>query len=146
MTKPEIVCICGSTRFKDEWAYWRQQFTCDGKIVLAIEIVTSKDMVTTDPELKSRLDELHKRKIDLADRVFILNVEGYIGDSTRSEIEYAERFGKPVEYLEPQSILGGDSLHHQEAGDGGCRDRHVDDGRPMERLRLNVVLSEKAQL
>ena len=103
MTKPEIVCICGSTRFKDEWSYWRQRFTCNGKIVLAIEIVTSKDMVTTDPELKSRLDELHKRKIDLADRVFILNVEGFIGDSTRSEIEYADRFGKPIEYLEPQS-------------------------------------------
>ena len=103
-------------------------------------------MVTPDPELKARLDELHKRKIDLADRVFILNAGGYIGDSTRSEIECAKIHCKPVEYLEPQSVLGGDSLHHKEAGDDGCHDRHVDDGRPMERLRLNVVLSEKAQL
>jgi hypothetical protein len=52
-------------------------------------------------EIKTKLDELHLRKIDLADEVFILNVDGYIGDSTRSEIEYAKAHGKPVEYLEP---------------------------------------------
>ncbi len=102
--KPEIVCLCGSTRFIDQWNYWRQRLTCEGKIVLAIEIVTSQDMTTdpqhADPEMKVKLDELHKRKIDLADRVFVLNVDGYIGESTRSEIEYAERFGKPIDYLE----------------------------------------------
>lgn len=102
--KPEIVCLCGSTRFIDEWNYWRQRLTCEGKIVLAIEIVTSQDITTdpqhADPEMKAKLDELHKRKIDLADRVFVLNVGGYIGESTLSEIEYAERFGKLIDYLE----------------------------------------------
>jgi len=50
---------------------------------------------------KEHFDELHKRKIDLADEVFVLNIDGYIGDSTRSEIEYAVAHGKPVRYLEP---------------------------------------------
>lgn len=106
---PEIVCICGSTRFIDEWSYWRQRLTYEGKIVLAIEIVTSQDCTTdpqhADPDLKVKLDELHKRKIDLADRVFVLNVNGYIGESTRSEIAYTERLGKPIDYLEPYSSV-----------------------------------------
>lgn len=50
--------------------------------------------------VKHILDELHKRKIDLSDEVFVLNVDGYIGDSTRSEIEYAQSIGKPIIYLE----------------------------------------------
>jgi hypothetical protein len=104
--RPEIVCLCGSTRFIKEWNYWRQRLTCEGKIVLAIEIVTSQDIMTdpqhADPEMKAMLDELHKRKIDLADRVFILNVGGYIGPSTQSEIEYAQSHGKAINYLEPR--------------------------------------------
>jgi hypothetical protein len=53
------------------------------------------------PEDKERLDDLHKRKIDLADEVFVLNKDGYIGSSTRSEIDYATKFKKPIRYLEP---------------------------------------------
>jgi hypothetical protein len=103
--RPQIVCLCGSTRFIDTWNEWRRRLTNDGVIVLAIEIVTtqaaSEDPQHVDPELKARLDELHKRKIDLADRVLILNVGGYIGESTRSEIAYAREIGRPVDYLEP---------------------------------------------
>jgi hypothetical protein len=51
------------------------------------------------------LDDMHKRKIDLADEIFIINAGGYIGPSTRSEIEYASKTGKPVKYLEPISDL-----------------------------------------
>lgn len=53
-----------------------------------------------DSKEKMALDELHKRKIDLCDEVLVLNVDGYIGSSTRSEIEYAEKIGRPVRYLE----------------------------------------------
>jgi len=49
---------------------------------------------------KAMLDDMHKRKIDMADEIFVINVGGYIGDSTRSEIEYAIQTGKPVHYLE----------------------------------------------
>lgn len=103
--RPPIVCLCGSTRFIDAWNTWRKTFTEAGFIVLAIEVVTTQarsvDPQHVDPDLKHRLDELHKRKIDLADEVFVLNVGGYIGESTRSEINYAHTHAKPVRYLEP---------------------------------------------
>jgi hypothetical protein len=101
---PPVVCLCGSTRFVDEFNRQRKELTERGQIVLSIEIVTTQarddDPQHCDPALKARLDELHKRKIDLADYVLVLNVGGYIGDSTRSEIAYAAAHGKPVRYLE----------------------------------------------
>ena len=63
----------------------------------------SDDGLGITPEQKMALDELHKRKIDLADRVLVLNVGGYIGDSTRSEIRHAQEIGKPIDYLEVPS-------------------------------------------
>lgn len=105
--KPEIVCLCGSTRFVDTFNQQRKMLTERGEIVLSIEVVTtqarSEDPQHVDPELKTRLDELHKRKIDLADYVLVLDVDGYIGESTRSEIEYAEKIGRPVWYLSDQA-------------------------------------------
>ena len=102
---PPVVCLCGSTRFVDEFNRQRKELTERGEIVLSIEIVTTQarehDPQHADPALKARLDELHKRKIDLADYVLVLNVGGYIGESTRSEIAYATAHGKPVRYLEP---------------------------------------------
>lgn len=100
---PPVVCLCGSTRFVDEFNRQRRELTERGEIVLSIEIVTTQarehDPQHADPALKARLDELHKRKIDLADYVLVLNVGGYIGESTRSEIAYAAACGKPVRYL-----------------------------------------------
>lgn len=49
---------------------------------------------------KEMLDDMHKRKIDMADEIFVINVGGYIGDSTRSEIDYAIEHGKKIRYLE----------------------------------------------
>lgn len=102
---PEIVCLCGSTRFVDEFNRQRKELTEAYAIVLSIEVVTTQardiDPQHVNIELKLRLDELHKRKIDLADRVHVLNVDGYIGESTRSEIEYATKRGKVITYLVP---------------------------------------------
>src|ERR1017187_2449272 len=101
---PRIVCLCGSTRFVAEFNRQRKELTERGQIVLSIEVVTTQarehDPQHADPAAKARLDELHKRKIDLADYVLVLNVDGYIGESTRGEIEYAEEHGKPVRFLE----------------------------------------------
>jgi hypothetical protein len=103
--RPRVVCLCGSTRY---WEHFRDhglRFTLEGKIVLSIGICAPDSMVLANPvtregkEQKTRLDELHKRKIDLADEVFVLDVDGYIGSSTRGEIEYAMKTGKPVVYL-----------------------------------------------
>ena len=103
--RPAIVCLCGSTRFADEFNRQRIALTCAGQIVLSIEIVTTQapgdDPQHADPWLKARLDTLHKAKIDLADYVLVLNVGQYIGPSTRSEIDYATQTGKPIRYLEP---------------------------------------------
>ena len=100
----KVICLCGSTRFVDTFNEWRKRLTYDGKIVLSIEIVTSQSVKTdpqhNDPWLKNMLDELHLRKIELSDEVMVLNVGGYIGESTRKEIDYAESIGRPIKYLE----------------------------------------------
>lgn len=103
---PKIVCLCGSTRFMEAFQTANLKFTCEGKIVLSVGCNTKsdRDLLFSGElthELKIMLDELHKRKIDLCDEVFVLNVGGYIGESTRSEIDYAIKIGKPIKYLEP---------------------------------------------
>lgn len=103
---PTIVCLCGSTRFMDAFFEAGWEFTLQGKIVLSVGVCKHVDAdgghgaEALGQDVADRLDELHKRKIDLADEVFVLNVGGYIGDSTRSEIEYATEIGKPIQYLE----------------------------------------------
>jgi hypothetical protein len=101
---PEIICLCGSTRFVDAFREWNLRFTVEGKIVLSIgcDLRSDNELWQDEEErdrLKRKLDVLHLRKIDLCDRVFVLNVDRYIGDSTRREIAYAESIGRPVEYL-----------------------------------------------
>lgn len=99
---PKIVCLCGSTRFMDAFQKANLEETLHGNIVLSVGCNTKSDAAFNfSPCLKLMLDQLHKRKIDLADEVLVLNVGGYIGESTRSEIEYAEAHGKPIRYLEP---------------------------------------------
>ena len=110
--KPSIVCLCGSTRFIEAFQQANLRETLAGRIVLSIGCNTKSDtdliaLGELTKETKAMLDELHKRKIDLADEVLILNVGGYIGKSTRSEIEYAEEQGKRIRYLESSPIVKG---------------------------------------
>lgn len=95
--RPEIVCICGSTRFVDEMRAAHRDLTFAGVIVVA---PGEADEVVTD-EQKAVLDALHLRKIDLADRVLIVNPGGYVGESTSREIAYARAAGKPVSFTHP---------------------------------------------
>jgi hypothetical protein len=100
--RPKIVCLCGSCRFKAEFNQVEFDETAAGRIVLTTGRNTKDGTRDVDwSHLRPMRDELHKRKIDLADEVLVLNVGGYIGDSTRSEIEYAKAHGKPIRYLEP---------------------------------------------
>lgn len=108
-TRPVIVCLCGSTRFMDAWQAANLSETLAGRIVLMIGCNTKSDadaqrMGELTAEKKIELDVLHKEKIDLADEVLILNVGGYIGDSTRSEVRHALANGKTVRWLEPDKI------------------------------------------
>lgn len=105
MSKPLIVCLCGSTRFSKAFHEANLRETLAGKIVLSIgcdfksdtDLLIAGQLTEAD---KQRLDELHLRKIDLADEVLILNVDGYIGESTAREISYAQTHGKHIRYLE----------------------------------------------
>jgi hypothetical protein len=103
--RPEIVVLCGSTRFYELFQQENYRLTMEGFIVLSVGFFAHAadrahgQTVGITPEQKVALDDLHMRKIDLADRVFVIDPGGYIGDSTRSEIEYAEQLGRPIEYL-----------------------------------------------
>ena len=106
--KYPVVTLCGSTRFKNEFYEVQKRLTLEGKIVISVglfghsgdeEVWDGMDEGTPG-KTKAMLDDMHKRKIDMADSIFVINVGGYIGESTRSEIEYAKLHGKGVEYLE----------------------------------------------
>ena len=106
--KYKVITLCGSTRFKDEFMEAQKRLTLQGNIVISVglyghagdqEVWDGMDEGTLS-KTKEMLDDMHKRKIDMADAIHVINKGGYIGDSTRSEIEYAKRTGKGVEYLE----------------------------------------------
>lgn len=108
-TLPMIVCLCGSTRFKEQILASAAGLTMKGHIVLAPNIFGraedddgkgKDDNVPVSPEQKDLIDALHFRKIDLAARVHVLNVGGYIGKSTHNEITYAVRKQKIVSFAE----------------------------------------------
>ena len=106
-TRPEVVCLCGSSRFVAEMAMIAWGLEKEGKIVLSLHLLpadypgVAADHQAEAEGVAAHMDALHLRKIDLADRVLVVNVHGYIGDSTRNEIRYAVRAEKPVVYLEP---------------------------------------------
>lgn len=102
MGKYEVITLCGSTKFKDEFIEAQECLTLDGKIVISVGLFGHADCkygVEITDDVKTMLDDMHKRKIDIADRVFVVNKDGYIGQSTASEIAYAKQIGKPVSYM-----------------------------------------------
>ena len=99
--KPKVVCLCGSTRFKDAFEKAMRDETLAGNIVLTVGLFGHLEGLDMDGPTKMMLDKLHLAKIDLADEVLVLNVEGYIGNSTRNEIIYALDTNTLVRYLEP---------------------------------------------
>lgn len=105
--KYKVITLCGSTRFKNEFMRVQKELTLKGFIVISVglfghsgdsEVWDGMDEGTLS-KTKEILDDMHKRKIDMADEIFVINPGEYIGDSTRSEIEYAEATGKKVFYL-----------------------------------------------
>ena len=106
--KYKVITLCGSTRFKDEFLETQKRLTLEGNIVISVGLFGhSGDNEVWTEGTKEMLDDMHLRKIDMADEIFVINVGGYIGSSTRSEIEYALAAGKPVKYLEAQGCRNG---------------------------------------
>ncbi|MDY3301507.1 MAG: hypothetical protein SOX30_03310 [Lachnospiraceae bacterium] len=103
-----VITLCESTRFKEEFMMAQKRLTLEGHIVISVGLFGhSGDEKVWDgmdegtlSKTKEMLDDMHKRKIDMADEIFVINVGGYIGDSTRSEIDYAIEHGKKIRYLE----------------------------------------------
>ena len=102
--KPTIVCLCGSTRFKDAYEKAMREETLKGKIVLTVGLFGHLEGLDMDGDQKKMLDELHLRKIDLADEVLILDVDKYVGESTKKEIRYARAECKKIRWLSIESM------------------------------------------
>ena len=108
MNKYPIITLCGSTRFKNEFMEAQKHLTLEGNIVISVglfghsgdsEVWDGMDEGTLS-KTKEMLDDMHKCKIDMADSIYVINVGGYIGESTKSEIDYAKAHGKEVRFLE----------------------------------------------
>lgn len=104
--KYKVITLCGSTRFKEAFIETQKRLTLEGNIVISVGFFSQIDDVwesmneTEIADKISMLNEMHRQKIDMADEIFIINVGGYIGESTLSEIEYAKSIGKKIRYLE----------------------------------------------
>lgn len=99
--RPEIVCICGSTRFGREMQEVARDLSLAGAIVLAPVVFAPDGEPEIGAEQKAALGALHLRKIDLADRALVVNLGGYLGESTRREIAHARATGTPVAFTDP---------------------------------------------
>lgn len=101
MTKFNVVTLCGSTKFKDEFQQAQMDLTLQGNVVISVGMFNETcEQVVRIEGIKEMLDEMHKQKIDMANEIFVINKGGYIGSSTKSEIEYAKSVGKSIRYLE----------------------------------------------
>ena len=99
--KYKVITLCGSTKFKDDFLKEQKRLTLEGNIVISVGLFGhSGDNEAMDIKTKEMLDDMHKRKIDMADEIFVINKNKYIGSSTKSEIEYALKNNKIVKYME----------------------------------------------
>ncbi len=99
--KYKVITLCGSTKFKDDFIREQKRLSLEGNIVISVGMFghSGDDEVWTEG-IKEMLDDMHRRKIDMSDEIFVINKGGYIGSSTKSEIEYAIAHGKKVNYME----------------------------------------------
>lgn len=103
--KYPVITLCGSTRFKEQFIEAQKRLTLEGNIVISVGLFGhSGDDEVWNEGTKEMLDDMHKRKIDMADAIYVINVGGYVGSSTRSEIEYARKNWKEILSLEPLSF------------------------------------------
>lgn len=106
--RPRIITLCGSTRFKAQFEEANAYLTLQGVIVLSLGFFEQSEGIAITAEQASLFEQLHLSKIDMSDGILVINVNGYIGESTRKEMEYARRTGKSVEYLETAYRVGGE--------------------------------------
>ena len=97
--KYNIITLCGSIKFKNEFMKVQEELVLKGNIVFTPNFFNNlKNEIKI--ETKKMLDEMHRQKIDMSNEIYVINFGGYIGESTKSEIEYAKANGKKISYLE----------------------------------------------
>lgn len=116
--RPKIICLCGSTKFKDQYLEATWQFTLAGYIVLSVGGFQHADGLTIPPYQKAELDKLHLAKIDLADIVYVIDKGGYIGSSTQREVAHALKRGKRIRYWTTHRIPSLDKHNPPRQADG----------------------------
>ena len=100
INKYKVITLCGSTKFKDDFIRIQKELSLAGNIVISVGLFGhSGDSEVWNEGVKEMLDDMHLRKIDMADEIFVINSGGYIGSSTQKEIAYAQQQGKPVNYM-----------------------------------------------
>ena len=105
----KVIALCGSTKFEAEFAEVNQRLTMQGCVVISLGMfslpnLTDYDWTVDSSDMKGRLGRVHFQKIRMADEVYIVGPGGYLGESTRREIAYAESLGKPVRYLSRERL------------------------------------------
>ena len=98
--KYKVITLCGSIKFKKEFLKIQEKLTLNGNIVLTPNFFQSIKKEEINEQTKKMLDEMHRQKIDMSDVIYVINVNGYIGESTKNEIEYAKSKNKEIFYLE----------------------------------------------
>ncbi len=93
------ITLCGSTRFKKAFGEWNARLTLEGYVVYSVAMWSHGGRIDPTPEQKELLDQVHLKKILNSEGIFVLDVGGYIGESTRREINYATAIGREVKYL-----------------------------------------------
>ena len=98
-----VVCLCGSSKFKDDFIRVSEELTLQGNVVIGLSLyghAEHKFGTVITPEVKAMLDDMHRQKIDMSDSIYVINKGGYIGESTKREIAYARFHNKPIAYME----------------------------------------------
>ena len=96
----KVITLCGSTKFKEQFLEQQKRLTLEGNIVISVGLFGhSGDIEVWNENKKTMLDDMHLRKIDMSDEIFVINIDGYIGESTKKEIEYATQKNKKINYL-----------------------------------------------
>ncbi|SMF84939.1 hypothetical protein SAMN05661091_2773 [Paenibacillus uliginis N3/975] len=93
-----VITLCGSTKFKDQFEQANAFLTLQGNIVISVAFFEQSEGFEITEEQADLLGNLHFRKIDISDEIFVIDVGGYIGNSTKKEIKYAEEKGKAIRY------------------------------------------------
>ena len=101
MEKVKVVCLCGSRKFASEFVSEQTRLTLEGNVVLTpLFSFYNVEMEELTEEQKIMLKKLHFKRIEMADEVLVINKNGYVGESTKKEIEYATSLNKKINYLE----------------------------------------------